>query len=877
MTVSNTSRRAGPLLGNGATTSWPFSFKVFEATDIQVVVRNSAGAETTLTYGAHYSVTLNGDQDASPGGSVTYPLSGAALPSGSSLVIAGNLPYTQTLDLPDGGPFNAISAENAHDRHVMLIQQLREQQDRSLHVSITSSIDTELPVPEAGKALVWNDDEDALVNADLSDLDLGVVYADWDYDIFSGTGAQTAFTLSGTPVAASATFVSVDGATKRPVTDYTLSGNVVTFGAAPGNGTSILVRYGTAVQQRDAYQLVYNYTATGGQTVFSVPVGYAMGENALAVYANGLRLTPSDDYTETSTTSITMASGLTLGDKVTIVVGTEQLGIGGGGDTTLSTGIRTVVLGDSMAATNSFLDPSWPDAFAQRMAALGARVDLHNLAKNGWTFNKANTTACFGAQTMLQRAIALSPDLVIVALGANDLILNIEGRSNAQVQADAASLFSALRAALPQAVIVYASELMYDSTNFTPPSVKNKGVPVYFQQKKTGGSYLSGIIDNNYSSEYLDDQAQSAIRTGLQNWVTVDTYIKSLADIDTDFTLPYFNAARLGLVGVDGLHLTALGQLFLSGAAVKAIYDDADSAFGDLFPNMMSQDYTPWNSPDYVFTSFLSASGDGYVAAAYDLQTVHVSKHAGTWGRINPEAWYTPSKGHVDVYPTTFTSDDFSIPFWAITNARPNTAVEVSTNGAAFSSSGKGTDNYGNAIFPAYGSFLAAGSYTFRYRVGNEVFGPISVTVTAASEPQLNVKLSAEGVVTTTGSDTYTTCAFDTTVTNTGGGTYSAGTYTIPRAGRYQVNAQVALKDLPANGGTFLVAYINGTRTYDGPLHYNISGGAAYFGAGIAFSRRFSVGDTVQLKLYQYGAGNLTMSPGTAGASAWMNISWIGS
>ena len=79
MTIPSTARKAGPLLGTGAQTAWPFTFKVFAAADIAVTIANSAGTETPLVLGTDYSVTLNPNQDTSPGGTVTYPISGTPL------------------------------------------------------------------------------------------------------------------------------------------------------------------------------------------------------------------------------------------------------------------------------------------------------------------------------------------------------------------------------------------------------------------------------------------------------------------------------------------------------------------------------------------------------------------------------------------------------------------------------------------------------------------------------------------------------------------------------------------------------------------------------------------------------------------------------
>jgi hypothetical protein len=61
-------------------------------------------------------------------------------------------------------------------------------------------------------------------------------------------------------------------------------------------------------------------TATAGQTVFNLSASYSPGANALVVYVNGLLLETPGDYAETSSTSITFASGLAAGDQVTTVI-----------------------------------------------------------------------------------------------------------------------------------------------------------------------------------------------------------------------------------------------------------------------------------------------------------------------------------------------------------------------------------------------------------------------------------------------------------------------------------------------------------------------------------------------------------------------------
>lgn len=159
MTNPATLRRTVPAIGNGVATSFPFAFKVFAAGDVAVArTVLETGVETVLTLGSDYLVSLNSDQDATPGGSVTYPVSGALLDSGHSLTVYGDTDYTQDLDLAGGGKFNPTNIENALDRLSFQIQQLLEQMSRSLTaaVSTPSGADFTLPAPVADSLLGWD-------------------------------------------------------------------------------------------------------------------------------------------------------------------------------------------------------------------------------------------------------------------------------------------------------------------------------------------------------------------------------------------------------------------------------------------------------------------------------------------------------------------------------------------------------------------------------------------------------------------------------------------------------------------------------------------------------------------------------------------------
>ena len=64
------------------------------------------------------------------------------------------------------------------------------------------------------------------------------------FDTFTGNGSTTTLTLSQTPSSVNNVFVYFDGVAQTPVTDYTLSGNTLTFSSAPSNGVVVFAVVG---------------------------------------------------------------------------------------------------------------------------------------------------------------------------------------------------------------------------------------------------------------------------------------------------------------------------------------------------------------------------------------------------------------------------------------------------------------------------------------------------------------------------------------------------------------------------------------------------------------------------------------------------------
>lgn len=157
MTISSETRRAGPFTGNDSTTSFPFEFKVFDESDLRVVFTDADGVDSDLVLDSDYSVTLNADQNTDPGGTITYPISGTELSTDETLTVVSDISYTQETDITNGGGFYPQIVENALDKLLAQIQQVKEMLDRAPMVSVSSSLaDLVFPSPGASQYIRWN-------------------------------------------------------------------------------------------------------------------------------------------------------------------------------------------------------------------------------------------------------------------------------------------------------------------------------------------------------------------------------------------------------------------------------------------------------------------------------------------------------------------------------------------------------------------------------------------------------------------------------------------------------------------------------------------------------------------------------------------------
>lgn len=259
MTISSTLRKAGPFAGNGVATTFPFAFAIFDKTDVKVVLVDELGVSSTLTLDSNYSVVVNANQSANPGGSITYPISGLPLAVGYQLVLLGNLANDQPTDITNSGGFYPTVIEDMSDRSTIQIQQLAENVSRAIVLNESESGSPVLPNP-AGRAnsLLGFD---ALGNLEMMPLTASVGAGDLRTDIFISdtlpnphgwptftAGVSTSLTLSRAPGSLSNVEVHFDAGYQGPDQLSGLNGQILALASAIPVGTSqVFVETGTTL------------------------------------------------------------------------------------------------------------------------------------------------------------------------------------------------------------------------------------------------------------------------------------------------------------------------------------------------------------------------------------------------------------------------------------------------------------------------------------------------------------------------------------------------------------------------------------------------------------------------------------------------------
>jgi hypothetical protein len=182
-----------------------------------------------------YTVTLNGNQNTNPGGTVT--LVAGPLASGFTLTLTSDLANLQPTDLTNQGGFYPEVINDSLDRATIQIQQLAGEVSRSIRAPLADGSPSMVLPPSDIRSngfLAFDGNGLPTIQAAAS----GAAPTSITRQVFSGTGSQTVFTLSTDPGAAGNSAQVFIGGVYQQRNTYTINGTTLTFTQAPVAGTN---------------------------------------------------------------------------------------------------------------------------------------------------------------------------------------------------------------------------------------------------------------------------------------------------------------------------------------------------------------------------------------------------------------------------------------------------------------------------------------------------------------------------------------------------------------------------------------------------------------------------------------------------------------
>lgn len=178
--------------GNGSNTTFAYTFRIWDETDLLVTLTNQTGTIFTKTVNSDYTVTGVNSTD---GGNVEFTV---APPSNWTVTITSQVPYTQEVDYISQSTFNGVTVESSFDYATRQIQQLYDKFTGTVGLSAGDSGDMTLPpsVTRADKIIYFDSDGDLTTVDPNSVIDHGEIdgLSDDDHTQYTRVDGTRAFT-----------------------------------------------------------------------------------------------------------------------------------------------------------------------------------------------------------------------------------------------------------------------------------------------------------------------------------------------------------------------------------------------------------------------------------------------------------------------------------------------------------------------------------------------------------------------------------------------------------------------------------------------------------------------------------------------------------
>lgn len=386
---------------------------------------------------------------------------------------------------------------------------------------------------------------------------------------------------------------------------------------------------------------------------------------------------------------------------------------------------RIAILGHSLGTHNALSTCSWPDRLSQYLNNSGGDVaNILNFSINGLQSSTAlSDTALFGGgKTPVQALIAARPDIVIIDLGVNDvltqqIITPSTAITTAAAKANIASVVSTIKAALPSSAVYLVRLKAHDETHATPSTLLNRHVafPAFWTLRTTGQ------LANCWTDDIEGDALEAGRRTAYANYEDYCDYAVTLPGLAGVLNVDVFRAARLGGMSPDRMHLNDLGMSFIAASIAQQLPVGSYATFG--------KSRMPWNSPKSFFDDILESSSGKWIRKAASVFQPYnfIGQESSKASLLDIDNWMRAYRGTVIFNRTTVPlSGEVSV---LIRGAKPHTTVQAAIGiGPWLPNITLNANGDGCVTVPIRA--LGLGTTTVRYKIGEDIFGPLSITVT---------------------------------------------------------------------------------------------------------------------------------------------------
>ena len=202
--------------GNGSTTTFPYTFAIFDEDNMEVYVNDTLQE-------SGYTVTGVGEDN---GGNVVFD---TAPTDGDVVTLYRNVPIERVTDFQEGGAFRPKNINDEFDRQTAFCQQIQEGINRCLQLDVTSQITPSLILPQVERIYDSIDNIDAVADNETNINSVAGDLTNIDSVISNLTNINA--------VAGNATNINAVNSNKTNID--AVAGNSTNINAVAGNASNI--------------------------------------------------------------------------------------------------------------------------------------------------------------------------------------------------------------------------------------------------------------------------------------------------------------------------------------------------------------------------------------------------------------------------------------------------------------------------------------------------------------------------------------------------------------------------------------------------------------------------------------------------------------